>query len=40
LPPNDAQFINWTNNFLQRLEGTDTLKGLGKLWFGEANVKR
>jgi len=40
LPPNDAQFINWTGNFLQRLEGTDTLKGLGKVWFGEVNVKR
>ncbi len=40
LPPNDSQFINWTNNFLQRLDGTDTLKGLGKLWFGEANIKR
>jgi len=40
LPPNDAQFINWTNNFLTRLEGTETLKGLGKLWFGEARLKR
>ena len=40
LPANDAQFINWTNNFLQRLEGTDTLKGLSKLWFGEAGINR
>ena len=40
LPANDAQFINWTNNFLDRLDGTDTLKGLGKRWFGAVNVKR
>ena len=38
LPANDAQFINWTNNFLDRLDGTDTLKGLGKIWFGEVQV--
>jgi polar amino acid transport system substrate-binding protein len=38
LPANDAQFINWTNNFLDRLDGTDTLKGLGKIWFGEVKV--
>ena len=38
LPANDAQFINWTDNFLDRLDGTDTLKGLGKRWFGEVQV--
>ena len=40
LPANDAQFINWTNNFLDRLDGTETLKGLGKLWFGDDMIKR
>jgi len=40
LPANDAQFINWTSNFLDRLDGTDTLKGLGKAWFGENMLKR
>jgi len=36
LPANDAQFINWTENFLKRLEGTDTLEGLSQRWFGSA----
>ena len=35
LPPNDAHFINWTENFLKRLEGTGTLEGLGDRWFGQ-----
>ena len=34
LPANDAQFINWTENFLNRLDATDTLDGLSKSWFG------
>jgi len=34
LPANDAQFINWTQNFLHRLEGTDTLLALKEKWFG------
>jgi len=34
LPANDAQFINWTQNFLNRLDATDTLDGLSKSWFG------
>lgn len=38
LPANDTQFINWTDNFLDRLEGTDTLEGLGKRWFGEIRI--
>jgi len=38
LPANDAQFINWTENFLHRLEGTDTLDGLSKRWFGEIKL--
>ncbi len=40
LPANDAQFINWTNNFLHRLDGTDTLEGLRKRWLGELKLKR
>ena len=40
LPAGDAQFINWTQNFLSRLEGTDTLKGLAKQWLGEIRAKR
>ena len=36
LPANDAQFINWTENFLRRLEGTDTLQALSERWFGSA----
>ncbi len=36
LPANDAQFINWTQNFLHRLEGTDNLQGLKEKWFGAA----
>lgn len=38
LPAGDAQFINWTENFLERLDGTDTLKGLGLKWFGRATL--
>jgi len=40
LPANDAQFINWTQNFLNRLDGTDTLEGLSKRWLGKLTVKR
>jgi polar amino acid transport system substrate-binding protein len=40
LPANDAQFINWTQNFLHRLEGTDTLEGLGRRWFGKIWLSR
>ena len=39
LPAGDAQFINWTQNFLARLDSTDTLKGLGKQWLGEIRAK-
>lgn len=34
LPANDALFINWMGNFLQRLDDTNTLDELGQLWFG------
>ena len=40
LPANDAQFINWTRNFLHRLEGTDTLKGMARHWFGTVKLSR
>ena len=40
LPANDAQFINWTQNFLHRLEGTDTLAGLSERWFGQVTLER
>ncbi len=40
LPPGDAQFINWTENFLKRLDGTDTLKGLSQRWFGRPGLAR
>ena len=40
LPAGDAQFINWTRNFLHRLEGTDTLKGMARHWFGTVKLSR
>ncbi len=40
LPPNDAQFINWTENFVKRLEGMDALEGLGDRWFGQLMNRR
>ncbi len=35
LPANDALFINWTSNFLERLDKTLTLEVLAKKWLGE-----
>lgn len=40
LPANDAQFINWTENFLQRAEGTQLLEKLGEQWFGKVKFGR
>lgn len=40
LPANDAQFINWTENFLNRLDGTDTLEGMARHWFGTVKLTR
>jgi polar amino acid transport system substrate-binding protein len=40
LPPNDAQFINWTENFLDRLTGTNGIKELSARWFGKTRLKR
>lgn len=35
LPANDPLFVNWTENFLERLDATGTLDGIGAHWFGE-----
>ena len=35
VPGNDPLFINWTENFLGRLDGTGTLDEIGAHWFGE-----
>ena len=35
VPGNDPLFINWTENFLERLDGTGTLGEIGANWFGE-----
>ncbi len=35
LPPNDHLLVNWTENFLARLEGTGILAEIGKHWFGQ-----
>ena len=36
----DTQIINWTQNYLHRLEGTDTLEGLARRWFGRVKLSR
>ncbi|UCC57314.1 MAG: transporter substrate-binding domain-containing protein [Gammaproteobacteria bacterium] len=38
LPGNDPLYINWTENFLKRLEGVGVLDELGTRWFGKAVV--
>lgn len=35
LPANDALLMNWTNNFLERLDQTETLELLADKWLGE-----
>ena len=35
LPANDPLLLNWTQNFLERLEKTETLEVLGIKWLGE-----
>ena len=34
LPANDHLLINWTENFMARMEGTGVLDELGRRWFG------
>jgi len=36
LPANDAHFLNFTQNLLERLEQTEVIEQLGKLWFGDS----
>ena len=40
LPAGDAQFINWTENFLDRMDKTNGLKEFGHRWFGEFKLAR
>lgn len=40
LPANDAQFINWTRNFLRRLDATGTLEGLSERWLGTLTLQQ
>ncbi len=37
MPPNDPHFINWVENFIAILEGSDKLKQLEKKWFRSSN---
>lgn len=37
MPPNDPHFINWVENFIAILEGSDKLKQLEKKWFRNSN---
>jgi polar amino acid transport system substrate-binding protein len=38
VPAQDTLFINWTENFLQRLQGVGLFEELSKRWFGTADV--
>jgi len=38
VPANDAHFINWTENFLQRATQTGLLNALGKKWLGASKL--
>ena len=38
LPGNDPLFINWTQNFLTRMDGTNALEALSRKWFGEIEI--
>ena len=38
LPGGDSLYINWTENFLKRIEGVGALDELGTRWFGKAVV--
>lgn len=40
LPAGDSLYLNWTENFLQRLQGTETLKELGQRWLGKEGKLR
>jgi polar amino acid transport system substrate-binding protein len=38
VPASDTLFINWTENFLQRVQGVGLFEELSKRWFGKAIV--
>ena len=38
LPAGDAQFINWTRNFLQRMQGTRGIEEFSQRWFGRKKL--
>ena len=38
LPANDPLFLNWMENFLNRIEGVGMLEALGLKWFGKAKL--
>jgi len=40
LPANDAQFINFTENMLERLDKTNAFEELSKRWFGDIRLKK
>jgi polar amino acid transport system substrate-binding protein len=40
LPANDAHFVNWTENFLERMDATNGLEELSRHWFGEIELTR
>ena len=40
LPAGDPLLVNWTENFLQRMEATDTFKELSRRWFGKFEMPR
>jgi polar amino acid transport system substrate-binding protein len=40
LPANDAQFINFTENLLERLDKTNAFEELSKRWFGKIQLKK
>jgi ABC-type amino acid transport substrate-binding protein len=39
VPAQDTLFINWTENFLQRLQGVGLFDELSNKWFGTAVVE-
>ena len=38
LPGNDPLFVNWTQNFLTRMDGTNALEALSRKWFGKFSI--
>ncbi len=38
LPANDPLFLNWTQNFLERVNGVGLMKSLGMKWLGRAKI--